>query len=456
MATPNTTAEDAPGLKLGPLVMREGVSRKHLFTLFFISFFGIAMMNTVGIMQTYLFNEVLRIPANEQGSLIGSLLVVQELVVICLVGIAGAVSDRIGRPPVFAMGFFLLGIGYCLYPLAGSEALDVKLQLVLFRLFIASGVACINVMLSSVANDYPIDKTRAKTIAAVFIFNGLGIGTLPRLIGGLPQRFIEGGLDPILAGRLAFWCVAGVCFSLALILLWGLKPGAPAQASKRDPMLATLKIGMGAARNPRVALGYAAAFVSRADLAVVSQFLTAWLVLEGLDQGLTTAEATLKATTFYVVIQLFALPWAVIFGILLDKIDRVLGLALGMTVAFVGYASLGVLENPLGTEMYFAAALVGAGEMGANISATSLIGKEAPDRGRGAVLGVFSLLGAVGIMFVGIIGGWLFDNWKPVGPFLYMAGSNVFLFGAALVIYLFTRGQAAVAPAQTVSVDPAK
>ena len=89
--------------------------------------------------------------------------------------------------------------------------------------------------------------------------------------------------------------------------------------------------------------------------------------------------------------------------------------------------------------MYLAAAFVGAGAMGANISATSLIGKEAPDRGRGAVLGMFSLLGAVGIMVVGFIGGWLFDNWKPVGPFLYMAGSNAFLVMAAIGVYFATR-----------------
>jgi MFS family permease len=188
-----------------------------------------------------------------------------------------------------------------------------------------------------------------------------------------------------------------------------------------------------------VALGYAAAFVSRADLAVVSQFLTLWLVREGIEQGMTTAEATLKATTFYIVIQAFALPWAVFFGIILDKIDRLAGLALGMGVAFVGYASLGLLENPLSWEMYVAAAFVGAGEMGANISGTSLIGKEAPDRGRGAVLGLYSLFGAFGIMVIGLVGGWLFDNWKPVGPFLYMAASNAVLVVVALTMLAVSR-----------------
>jgi MFS family permease len=438
--TIQTVAEEPYGLRLGPLRMRIGVARKHVFTLFFVSFFSIAMMNSVGIMQAYLFNEMLKIPPNQQGVLTGTLLVVQELVVITLVGIAGAISDRTGRPPVFATGFILLAVGYCLYPLATGDIDAVTIELVLFRLFIASGVACINVMLSTTANDYPVDATRAKMIAAVFIFNGVGIASLPRVIGGLPQRFIDMGYDPVMAGRLAYWCLAGVCMTLALVLLWGLKPGVPGKpAERREPMLATLKVGLAAGRNPRVALGYLAAFVSRADLAVVSQFLTLWLVREGMAQGMTTAEATIKAVTFYVVIQAFALPWAVIFGIVLDKIDRLKGLALGMSVAFVGYASLGLLDNPLSWEMYIAAAFVGAGEMGANISATSLIGKEAPDRGRGAVLGLFSLFGAVGIMVVGLVGGWLFDNWKPVGPFLYMAGSNFVLVIAALAMLAWYR-----------------
>jgi MFS family permease len=430
------------GLRVGPLRMREGVTTKHVSTLFFVSFFSIAMMNSVGIMQAYLFNEMLKIPPDQQGVLTGILLVVQELVVVALVGIAGAVSDRTGRPPVFATGFILLALGYCLYPLATGDLDAVTIELVFFRLFIASGVACINVMLSTTANDYPIDSARAKMIAAVFIFNGVGIASLPRVIGGLPQQFIDMGYDTITAGRFAYWCLAGLCTMLAVVLFWGLKPGVPGKpAEKREPMLATLKIGLAAGRNPRVALGYVAAFVSRADLAVVSQFLTLWLVREGIAQGMTVSEATIKATTFYIVIQAFALPWAVIFGIVLDKIDRLKGLALGMGVAFIGYASLGFLENPLSWEMYVAAAFVGAGEMGANISATSLIGKEAPDRGRGAVLGLFSLFGAFGIMVVGLIGGWLFDNWKPVGPFLYMAGSNFFLVIAALVMLAWYRRQ---------------
>lgn len=428
--------------RIGPLVMRPEIKPKNVWTLFFVSFFGIAMMNTVGVMQPYVFNEILKIPMGEQGSLAGNLTVLQEIVALILLGPAGALSDRVGRKPIFAAGFLLLGLGYCLYPLASASW-----ELAIFRLFIASGVSCVNVMLVAVANDYPIERSRAKMIAAVFIFNGLGIASLPRLIGGLPNRFIEMGIDSIWAGRFAFWCVTALCVMLASVLFWGLRPGAPAQLGKRDPLLATLRVGLAAGRNPRVALAYTAGLVSRADLAVVSTFLTLWLVQEGMAQGLSTGDALKKATLFYVIIQAMAVPWAPIFGWILDRVDRVAGLAGAMILAGIGYSSLGMLENPLGPGMYIAAAFVGMGEMAANISATSLIGKEAPDRGRGAVLGVYSFSGALGIMLVALIGGWLFDNWRPVGPFLLMAGANCVMFILAVFTFFATRSRPVPVPA---------
>ena len=98
--------------------------------------------------------------------------------------------------------------------------------------------------------------------------------------------------------------------------------------------------------------------MSRADLSVVSTFLTLWLVQEGIAQGLSTGDALKKATLFYVVIQAMAVPWAPIFGWILDRVDRVAGLAGAMILAGIGYSSLGLLENPLGNGMYIAAAFV--------------------------------------------------------------------------------------------------
>jgi hypothetical protein len=87
--------------------------------------------------------------------------------------------------------------------------------------------------------------------------------------------------------------------------------------------------------------------------------------------------------------------------------------------------------------------------MAANISAISLIGKEAPDRSRGAVIGVFSLFGAFGILVIAQVGGWLFDNWKPVGPFLFMAGANAFMLLLTLATIAWTRSTARATAAAT-------
>ena len=166
----------------------------------------------------------------------------------------------------------------------------------------------------------------------------------------------------------------------------------------------------------------------------MSTFFTLWLFQVGVDQGLTSAEASQTALKFYVFVQAVSLPCAPLAGWLLDRIDRLVGVAIAMCIAFVGYGSLYFLDNPIGNGMFICAALIGAAEMFANLSATSLIGKEAPERGRGAVLGMWSWCGALGILIVASVGGWLFDNVARVGPFLFVASANAVLLLWAITL----------------------
>jgi nitrate/nitrite transporter NarK len=72
-----------------------------------------------------------------------------------------------------------------------------------------------------------------------------------------------------------------------------------------------------------------------------------------------------------------------------------------------------------------------------------VIGKEAPERGRGAVLGMWSWCGALGILTVALAGGYLFDNVSQVGPFLFVGAANLVLFvWAALLVRRSSSGQA--------------
>ncbi|NND36744.1 MAG: MFS transporter [Gammaproteobacteria bacterium] len=431
------------GMPFGPRFLRlriaPGVSFSHMMTLLFGSFFGIAMMGFINASQPYLFTEVLQVPTEEQGPLAGNLTFLSEVVVVAIIGIIGAMSDKLGRKPIWSGAFLIFAIGYFLYPLAQSVE-----QLTAFRLFFAVGLAMNTAMLPSVINDYATEESRGRMISACFMLNGLGfilLLTPLRLLLPLFEGIADG--DPMQAARYWLWTPAAVCLLVSTVLLIGLKPGAPAQLKKRDPMLATLKIGIKAAKRIRVSLAYAAAVVARGDMSVLSTFFVLWLTQQAISQGLPTTDASSYALKFYILIQVFALLWLPFMGMILDRVDRVAGVAIAMLLAGVGYFALYVMGDPLGPQMWFVAVLIGMGEMSANLASLTLIGSEAPEKGRGAVIGMFSLCGAIGILSIAKFGGYLSGLYGTIAPFLLVAFANAVVMVFALAVLAMTRSASA-------------
>jgi MFS family permease len=92
--------------------------------------------------------------------------------------------------------------------------------------------------------------------------------------------------------------------------------------------------------------------------------------------------------------------------------------------------------------MYFAAVLIGMGEMSANLATITLIGSEAPVKGRGAVIGLFSLCGAIGILMIAKFGGMLSGTYGPIAPFMLVVGANFVVLILAIPVYSMSRTQA--------------
>lgn len=435
--------EDSKAFRFGPkklnLLIGEDVSRLNIYTLLFGSFFGIAMMGFINACQPYLFTEVLNIPTAEQGPLAGNLTFLSEIVVICTIGLIGAFSDKVGRKPLWVGAFLIFTVGYFLYPIATSVN-----ELVAYRMFFAIGLAANTAMLPSVINDYAVESSRGKLTAVCFMLNGLGfilLLTPLRLLLPIFSEMTDG--DPVQAARYWLWTASGVCLFVSTGLLIGLKAGTPTQVTKRESMLATLNIGFRAAKRLRVALAYVAAIVARGDMAVLSTFFVLWLTQQGIAAGMDTGAASGLALKFYILIQVFALCWLPVMGYILDKFDRVAGLAIALTLGGTGYFSMLLLDDPLGPNMYFVAVLIGMGEISANLASLTLIGSEAPAKGRGAVIGMFSLCGAIGILLIAKVGGTLSGMYGSISPFILVAAANIVVLVFALIVLAITRRERA-------------
>jgi len=182
-----------------------------------------------------------------------------------------------------------------------------------------------------------------------------------------------------------------------------------------------------AKENPRIAVAYAAAFVGRGDLVIVTTFLSLWVVQYGNANGIETAESLKKAGILFAVVQGTSLLWSYFMGIIVDRTNRLTALALAVGIATVGYTGVGLLADPFATIAIPVAIILGIGEISVVIGAGALVGQDAPIQIRGTVIGVFSIMGSAGITFATLVGGIVFDRIGPTAPFLMMGVLNLLL-----------------------------
>jgi len=427
-------ARDVGAVKVGIWELAPEVKPTNFYALLGVAFFSIGLLTLVGNLRPYLFNSMLGIPDDIQGRVSGVMDVISEIPALLLSGVIGAASDRVGRRLIYGMGFAILGVGYLLFPFA---QFNWSLYAMIF--VTACGSCLISAMLAAVIADFPRETSRGKVVGVCFFLNGLGVATLVGLATQLPKFYLGQGMDVIEAGRAAYWTVAAICVIPLVLVLRGLPRQTPGQSAEREPVLATLRIGIAAARDIRVRLAYASAAVSRASLSIISAFFFLWMVQSGKQQGMSPAEALSASSGIFVVIQITATLWAVTVIAFIDRVDRVLFMAVASALACGSYVWFGLQDNPFQPAMYVAAVFLGVGEMSGILASQALIGQVAPERGRGAVIGVFTLCGSMGIFLAAVVGGALFDSWRPSAPYVVMGCTSGLLCGLAVFTWIQVR-----------------
>ncbi len=387
----------------------------------------------MGFIQPYLLNDVLKVPAGSQGAVTGRLNVVQEITSFALVMFVGSLSDIIGRRVLAALGFAVMGLGFLLLPLAT----DIT-QLTIYRAVFAAGVAIASVMTLSALQDYAQEQSRGTWLGVNGVFTGIALITFSYTLLQMPDYLSSQGWGTIETARATFWTATTIALITALFVRLGYRSGAVVTASQTESVLSGMRIGLAeATRNPRLAVTYAAAFVGRGDLIVITAFLSLWLIRSGADQGIPSEQALATTGMLFAVLNIASMTWSPIFGFILDRINRVTGLCIAMTFAAVAYISLGLVENPFVMSIMIPAIFIqGAAEVSVIVGGNTLLGQEAPNKTRGAIVGTFSLFGTFGIVAVTLVGGEIFDSISYTAPFILVGVTNLVVAAAALIVRL--------------------
>ncbi len=400
----------------------EGVTKTNFFSICYGALTTIGLLTFISYATTYVLMENLSYQRNQIGTIVGDLQVAAEIALLIIFLPVGLIADKIGRRQVYSFGMFAMGLSYFLYPLATGIG-----ELTMYRIVFAIGMGAATGMLGTVTADYPQNHTRGKMIAVTGILNATGVITVSLVFARLPENFAQMGYDQVTAGMYAMWIVAGMCLITSIVVALGLQKGTPTEEQKKIPYMQQIKSGLEEGRNPRILLAYASAFVARSDLVILGTFLVLWGVATGIDMGMTTSEATKAARLVFVTASISALIASPIIGYLIDKVDRILAVSVCMALASAGYLSMFFIDNVLdpGARPFFI--LLGVGQQCAFFAATTLLGQEAPKMKRGAIVGVFNLAGALGILISTGVGGRLFDAIDPSAPFIFIGFCNVFV-----------------------------
>ncbi|MEH6516676.1 MAG: MFS transporter [Halioglobus sp.] len=404
--------------------LSQGIKRRHLIAYFVAAFISSSYAGTLAMLQPGLLH-VMGFEPGKQAILTGNLSAMQEVILILMLGFMGAFADRYGRKPVYVFGLLTTAIGFVLYPFATSLT-----ELVIYRIVIAFGTAAMVGMMVTVIADYSCDSTRGKANGVQGVVATLG-AFLPPLLGALPKVFVDQGFDELAAQRMTFGTAGSLGVIGALVVFLGLAPHVKqAGTIARESLFSMVAHGVKAARDPGIALSYGAAFISRGDLAVTGAFMSLWLVQFGTGElGMQPSEAMFKlAVPRLLMVVGGALVGAIIMGFIADKVSRVTAVSMASGLAGLVYLSMFLVDDPTATWVMGLLGIMGIAEIAAFVSSQALVGERASAERRGAIIGVFGVSGAIGILIGTAGGGWLFANFGQSTPFVLFGILNSLVF----------------------------
>jgi MFS family permease len=180
----------------------------------------------------------------------------------------------------------------------------------------------------------------------------------------------------------------------------------------------------------------AIAFVARGDAAIMSGFLSLWVVRSAGAAGITAARAMHSAGLLLSSVTICGMASACIAGFAADRVSRMGALAAALALAGAGNILLLGVHDFAHWPATVLIGLIAGAETAIVVFGQALLGEQTPAGLRGAAIGVFSMCGSLGVLILVFAGGLLFDLVSGAAPFAMLGAVNVI---AALSAWLVWR-----------------
>ncbi len=426
--------------RIGPIVLAPGVKRSFVLFNLVVVCSTIAMSVFMASIQPYVFNEQLHIPRENQGQLAGNLASIQQIAPVIFLLFFGTLGDRIGRLPLIIPAVIGLTLVTFLYPFATTVP-ELYIARFLFGLAFTANTAGG----ASLLIDLPDNGSRGRLVSLLLLAQSAVIAVVVSFLSTrLPGWLTHAGLSNWMAGTYTFWMIGCVGLVGCLAVIFGMKKengpkqAAPIKAPLKDQLVTVFKnlgrVIRHARQNRRFRVVMIAACIVRGDIAVVTSFLSLWIVTAGHDQGVSTTDALRRFGSAQGILYILGIVIPVICGFLVDRYNRLTLLLVSLGLVTIAFSSTALVKDVMGPGLIVVIVMIAIAEGLQNLAANSLVGQEAPVDLRGSCYSMFAWLGTISVVIITFISGQLFNSAGYTAPFLMIAAIST----VTLIIALLT------------------
>ncbi|MBF0453940.1 MAG: MFS transporter [Magnetococcales bacterium] len=412
----NRIENSQQGEKANPIL-----DRKQWTIFYLISAISTLVISLTVALQPLFLDEVIIIPYEEEGTINAHLQVVTQMFSLGLIFFLGLPWSQNRRIQSLFYGFLIAAFGALLIPISKNLELAIGISSLTFyymmRILVSLGTDTVQMQLSTLGGDATLSQDRPILLPNMVTMMALGSTLLCAILMQIPNSVSS---VPVIMLMPFLVAVAG-----ALLV----KQHLPVQpiTDEEIPALPFSQAWELISNDPRMQLCFAAAFYVRADMLVISLFLSLWFVSFADVVGVSRAYAAGQAGMMLGYIGLVILVSMPLWRHYMETHSRISAIGASLSLAGLGFLLLGwLVVNPFDwPTLLIPLFLVGVGQAGCLIAPKILAAELSPKHVLGSVQGILFLVSGIGIVMLVQSGGYYFDAVGPKAPFIVIGASNL-------------------------------